>query len=126
MHLNALSIASASLISCSASEGRKGAPNSCSIDSFDSNPLPPFQISRTKVLTDSNSPGLDERAGRSEMRLWRMVWRTTGDSVRKVASRENNSVDIVPIISALHCEGRAAELQHHRQRSSSACTMSIR
>lgn len=122
MHFKTLSTASASLILCSVSEGENGVPNSCSIDSFNSNPVPPFQTSRTKVLTDSSSPGLDERAGRSETRAWRMVCRSTGDSVRKVASRENSNVDIAPMISALHCESRAAELQHHRQRPSSACT----
>ena len=124
-HLKTLSIASASLMPCSVSEGENGVPNSCSMDSFSNNPLPPFQISRIKVLTDSSSPGLDERAGRSEMRAWRMVCRRTGDSVRKVASRENNNVDIVPMISGLYCDGRVAELQHHKQRLSSACATDI-
>jgi hypothetical protein len=102
MHLKTLSIASASLTSCSVSEEENGIPNSCSMDSSESNPLPPFQISRIIALTDSNSPGLEESAGRSETRAWRMVCRRTGVSVRKVASRENSSVDITPIISALH------------------------
>ena len=125
MHLRTLSIASASLISCSVSEDENGVPNSCSMCSFKSNPLPPFQISKVKALTDSDSPGLDERAGRSETRAWRMVCKRTGVSVRKVASRENNSVDIAPMISALHCEGGVAALQHHRQRLSSACARRV-
>ena len=68
MHLKTLSIASDSLISFSVSEDVNGVPNSCSMGSFKSNPLPPFQISRIRTLTDSSSPGLDERAGRSETR----------------------------------------------------------
>jgi hypothetical protein len=125
MHLKTLSITSASLMSFSVSEDENGVPNSCSMDSFDNIPLPPLQISRINALTDSSSPGLDERAGRSEMRAWRMVCKMTGEPVRKVESRENNSVDIVPIISGLCCDGRAAELQHHRQRLSSAYIRSI-